>query len=509
MNRITVPTSGHRTNADGWRTCVGTGRLGLGLRQDWLDSLSLVQDEIGFTYLRGHGLFHDDLGIRQVYEWEGEQRVAYNFTYVDQLFDNLLARRIRPFLELGFMPDSLASGNQTVFWWRGNVTPPKDYDQWCEMVTATLRHFVARYGLDEVRTWPIEVWNEPNLQGFWENADQSEYFRLYEATARAVKAVDEQLQVGGPAICGGGEQWMHDFLDFCREHRVPVDFLSRHAYATGLPEPVPFSCYQSLAPVEHLLDDFRSGREVCAEHGFDLPVHVTEFSTSYKPCNPLHDTCFNAAYLARTLSEGTDLTDSFSYWTFCDVFEEEGIPQAPFHGGFGLLTHRQVKKPTFHLYAFFARLGDEILYRDEHCQVRRGADGSVSLVAWNPVPEPGDGDEVTLQLELPLSDGPVMVTRERVNEEHGNPWGAWQAMGRPRFPTEQQWKLLRQLAEPAREWSQCEAVAGVVVLDLRLTRNEVTLVELRPVRDETPTYPGLDDRRIPGYGRAWNPDEQV
>ena len=86
-------------------------------------------------------------------------------------------------------------------------------------------------------------------------------------------------------------------------------------------------------------------------------MHISEFNTSYRPDNPVHDTAWNAAYLAPVLAGGGDLVDSFSYWTFCDVFEEADIPTSLFHGGFGLLTHRQLRKPTYHLYAFMARMG--------------------------------------------------------------------------------------------------------------------------------------------------------
>ena len=265
---------------------------------------------------------------------------------------------IRPFVELGFMPTALASGDQTVFWWKGNVTPPRDYREWTDLVQAFLRHSIERYGLPEVATWPVEVWNEPNLVDFWQGADQAEYFRLYEETARAVKDVDASLQVGGPAISPGADEWLAPFAEFVTSRDVPIDFVSRHAYSTGPAQHVPFGVYQTLLAPQVLLDQFDAPRHELAGTGLaGLPVHITEFNTSYRPDNPVHDTAYNAAYLAPVLAGGGDLVDSFSYWTFCDVFEEQDVPTSLFHGGFGLLTHRQVPKPTFHLYAFMARMG--------------------------------------------------------------------------------------------------------------------------------------------------------
>ncbi|HET9128989.1 MAG TPA: hypothetical protein VFN73_12980 [Propionibacteriaceae bacterium] len=501
MARIDVPSHGSTAGADAWRSCVGTGRISLALRSDYLRSLELVQREIGFRHIRGHGLLHDDMGVYRPYEWEGEPHVAYGFGYVDAVFDAWLSLGIRPFVELGFMPSALASGTQTVFWWHGNVTPPSSYGQWAELIRHLFEHLVDRYGRDEVRSWPVEVWNEPNLEGFWEGARQEEYFRLYEVTVRAVKDVDPQIQVGGPAICGGGEAWLPAFLDFCHRKDLPADFLSRHAYSSSPASHVPFGTYQSLAPVQSLLDDFASARTAAAAASPSLPVHITEFNTSYRPDNPVHDTCYNAAYLGRVLSEGGESADSFSYWTFCDVFEEDGVPLSIFHGGFGLLTHQQIKKPTFHLYAFFARLGPEILYRDDRCHVRRTPAGAVQVVAWNPVDDAEEAAPTArLQLDLPLPSGPVFVNRSRVHERAGNPWGAWQAMGRPHQPSPAQVETLRRLAEPHRTSWQQPSEGGVLRLDLDLERNEITLVELEPVRDETASYPGLDDRLVPGYG---------
>lgn len=187
---IRVPAEPIGRLSEAWRHCVGTGRIELALRRDYQDSLKLLEDDIGFRYIRGHGLLSDGMAVHRPYEWEGTRRVHHSFTYLDQIVDAYLDLGIRPFVELGFMPEELASGKQTVFWWRGHVTPPRSYQEWADLVRATVAHLVDRYGLDEVRTWPIEVWNEPNLADFWENADEQEYHKLYEVTASAVKEVD-------------------------------------------------------------------------------------------------------------------------------------------------------------------------------------------------------------------------------------------------------------------------------------------------------------------------------
>lgn len=501
MSTVVVPTEPIGPLSQAWRECVGTGRFNLALRSDYLESLALTQAEIDFRYIRGHGLLSDDVGIYRPYDADGHRGVLHSFTYVDQVVDAYLSLGIRPFVELGFMPEALASGNQTVFWWRGNVTPPSDEDEWVALVTATVRHLIDRYGFDEVKTWPIEVWNEPNLVHFWQGADQAAYFRLYEATARAIKDIDPSLQVGGPAISPGSDGWLRDFADFVAAREVPVDFVSKHAYTSGPAQHVPFGTYQTLMPPSALLEQFATPRTLLADTALaGLPVHITEFNTSYRPDNPVHDTALNAAYLAPVLAAGGDVVDSFSYWTFCDVFEEENIPTALFHGGFGMLAHRQVRKPTYHLYAFMARLGTEVLARGEDHLVTRHADGRIAVLAWAPVSVDGVADDGAhrVQLSVPVAGGPhAFALRRRVHEEAGNAWAAWRELGRPRFPTSRQLDALHECSVPTTEHSGVEVVDSRALLDLRLERHEVTLVELDPVRDETP--PWLDDSRIPGY----------
>ncbi|MBO1330937.1 glycosyl hydrolase [Streptomyces sp. VRA16 Mangrove soil] len=485
-----------------WRACVGTGRIELALRRDYQESLALVQREIGFRHIRGHGLFSDGMGVYRPYEWEGERRVHHSFTYVDQIVDAYLEIGIKPFLELGFMPRELASGEQTVFWWAGNVTPPSSHREWADLVRATLTHLIDRYGIEEVRTWPIEVWNEPNLDVFWENADEAAYHHLYEVTARTVKEVDASLQVGGPAISPGSDDWMARFADFCTARDVPVDFVSRHAYTSGPVQPVPFGRYQTLEPAGRLLDQFAQPREALKGTPLgELPVHITEFNSSYRPDNAIHDTAFNAAYLAPVIAHGGEHVDSFSYWTFSDMFEEVGVPTALFHGGFGLLTHRQVKKPTFHLYAFMARTGEEVLARGEDHLVTRHPDGRVTVLAWAPVDPSGatPGPEGhTVRVFVPMRGATAYVHRSSVDEERGNAYTAWRRMGAPRSPRPAQLDLLHEAAEPARSHVQVPVRDAAVSLDLTLERHEVTLVEVCPVEDETP--PWWDASRLLGGG---------
>ncbi|GIJ79794.1 xylan 1,4-beta-xylosidase [Micromonospora phaseoli] len=502
--RISVAEQPSGRLTEAWRFAVGTGRFDLALRRDYQDSLALVQREIGFRHIRGHGLLSDGVGVHRPYSYRGQRHVRHAFGYVDQVIDAYLDLGIRPFVELGFMPSALASGEQTVFWWRGNVTPPRSHTEWADLVRATVGHLVDRYGLDEVRRWPIEVWNEPDLKDFWQDANPDAYHRLYEVTAHAVKEVDAELQVGGPALSPGADDgWLPRFADFVTDRAVPIDFVSRHAYTSGPAQHVPFGVHQTLAPAQRLLEQFASPRRQLAGTALgQLPVHITEFNSSYRPDNPIHDTAFHAAYLAPVLVEGGDLVDSFAYWTFSDMFEEVGIPTTLFHGGFGLLTHRQVKKPTYHLYAFMRRLGDQVLARGTDHLVTRDDTGRIAVLAWAPVDvtgrDPVDGH--TVRLSLPVASATArtaFLLRSSVSEEAGNAWRAWCELGRPPSPTTGQLDVLREAAEPARRHTSLPVLAGRVELDLHLARHEVTLAEVTPVTDETP--PWWDESRLFGH----------
>jgi len=483
-----------------WTRCVGSDRLSTMLRTEYWERFRTVQAVMNFRYIRCHGLLGDELGVVRVDHWQGKERVFYNFSYLDQIFDTMLAHRVKPFVEWGFMPADLASGTDTVFWWKGNITPPREWQAWADLVQALTRHWMERYGIDEVRSWMFEVWNEPNLTNFWKDADQEAYFTLYETTVQAIKEVDDELKVGGPAICGGSDHWIESFLGFVQTRSLPLDFFSRHLYTAHSPTLVtPELYYQSLADPVSPLEELREVRRRIDAAGFaNRPLHITEFNTSYHPQCPVHDTPLNAAYLARLLSEAGDIVETLSYWTFCDLFEEADVPRAFFHGGFGLLARDGIPKPTFHLFEFFQRLGTVVHSRTDHSLVT-WTEGGAALVAWNPVLNDSPDPQLSVEVSLPWTRGRALVRRRRVHDGAANPWGLWNQLGRPRFPDRATVDFLRLASVPQVDVWLLAPVEGCLPLTLVLEKNEITLLEIAPFRDESPTYWGLDDGLIDGY----------
>ena len=448
--------------------CVGTGRMGLALTQEYQEQLKLVQKEIGFRHIRGHGLFCDDMAVYHEYEEDGVKKTEYNYTYLDRVMDFYMSIGLRPFLELGFMPDKLARGTQTIFYWEGNTTPPRDYGAWCAQ---------------EVVTWPIEVWNEPNLCGFWENADMQEYFRLFHETFDTVKAVDSRFCVGGPAVCGGtDEMWIRAFMEYCRENKIAVDFVTRHHYTVGQPECIGHYDYVKLMKPEDGFVNLRTSRDIVdsfAEYK-NLPIHITEFNTSYTPKSVIHDTNLNAAFIAHQLSRLGEGNASYSYWTFGDVFEEQGVPFTPFHGGFGLVADGCIPKPTFWTFVFYKKLQDSegaCVYRDDNLIVLRKQDGGYLGVGWNPV-ELNAEDEKRIVLSLDADAGTYSLLTETVDEETCNPLKTWHDLGEPANLTDGQTKLLRQAAQPFVRTCRLESEGARVEVTLSLKRNAVVFYEL-------------------------------
>lgn len=461
--------------------CIGTGRMGLALHKEYFEQLKLVQDYIGFSHIRGHGLFCDDMAIYQV---ERDGTVSYNFTYLDRVMDSYRELGLKPFLELGFMPEKMASGTQTVFYWKGNVTPPASYDAWTDMVKALLTHLCQRYGREEVVTWPVEVWNEPNLPGFWENADMEEYFKLFHRTFLAVKEVDSRFRVGGPAVCGGSdEKWIRAFMEYCSKNKLPVDFVTRHHYTTEFPDHVGHYGYAELMQAEDGFDNLRTSRDIIDSFPEyrGLEIHITENNTSYIPNCPLHDTNQNAAFMAQQLSRLGDGNESYSYWTFGDVFEEQGVPFTPFHGGFGLVANGCIPKPTFWTFVFFKKLKEKAgycIYRDDNAVVMRLEDGSYRGVLWNMTNE-RTGEALDFTLELDGSEQGCLLT-QLVDEKHCNPLKLWHDMGEPANIFPEDAALLKEAARPFTQTLRPVIRNGERKVRLRVEENGVLYFQWTP-----------------------------
>lgn len=458
-----------------WEECVGSDRAAVGMREQWLTDLDTVRKQAGMKAVRFHGLFNDEMGT-----WPGGAK-SPNFLYIDTVFDGMIERGLKPFVELSFMPGALASGTRTAFWYRGNTTPPKDMAQWSELVGALASHCVERYGMDEVLSWKFEVWNEPNLGYFWTGA-KNDYFELYRTSATALKRIDKALKVGGPATAQAA--WVPDFIEFCASQQVPVDFVSTHAYPDDSQKAI-FGEDRHY-PFEEVLPRALSmvREQIRSSKIPDLPLYLTEWSSQ------------NPAFIAHTIKACNGLADIMSYWTFDAVYEELGVAKTFLNRSFGLIGMRGVPRPSFHTFTLLHRLGKTQLDCGEGAILAtRRDDGSLAILVWNLVARrpgqhssmgdptsqvtaedanEGETKRLVLRFESPHKQLKGHITR--VERNSGNLKSAYESIGSPAYPTVRQIEELKQRSALAKPESVALNARGEIAINI--PANGVALIEL-------------------------------
>jgi xylan 1,4-beta-xylosidase len=426
--------------------CIGAGRANEGLRADWQRQLKMAHDDCGFKYIRFHGLLSDDMGV---YSEDKTGKSVYNWQYIDELFDYLLKIKMRPFVEIGFMPNALASGPQTIFWWKGNVTPPKDYVKWNALIKAMVEHWGTRYGESEVANWYFEVWNEPNLKDGFFTGTQQDYFKLYKETATTIKSVSSKYRVGGPATAGNA--WIPETIDFAVKQKAPIDFISTHDYGvkqgfldvTGDAGTVLSSDKQQIVK-----DMLQAKHQITSSPLPKLELHYTEWSASYTPSDPIHDSYHEAAYILNAVKGASSSLNSMSYWTFTDIFEEAGPRTTPFHGGFGLMNYQDIKKPAYFAFKYLNQLGDtQLQSADSSSIICKDLKGNVQALVWDfTIDHPGDSvhNQVFYKRDLPskgkgsvnlvlegLKPGKYAVNVYKTGYGFNDPYSAYLKRGSP------------------------------------------------------------------------------
>ena len=456
-----------------WGKMFGSGRAILSLRESFRNDLRAVKQVADIRYVRFHAILHDEVGV---YNEDEHGEPVYNFAYVDQIYDGLLKNGVRPFVEISFMPKKLAFNPDALhpFWYKQNVSPPKSMERWDDLMTHFAQHLVDRYGIEEVSKWYFEVWNEPNID-FWDGIPrQKSYFDLYAHTARALKKVNPQLRVGGPATAAAA--WISDFLKFTADNHVPVDFVSTHGYADDTVENL-FGTNENIPMDDRVCRAVAKVRgEIKSSAEPNLPLFWTEWNV--QGMNESRDTIFVGPALANTVRQCDGMVDMLSFWTFSDVFEEGGPIPKPFIGMFGLRAEGGINKPSFYAYGLLHQLGDARLANaSKNVIVTKASDGGLAIAAWNLVDPDQHG--ATRQIDLVFHNLPAAsrVTIQRVDDEHGNVLPHYAAMGKPLSPTPNQVEELnRETALPAPE--QVNLQGGR--LQLTLSPNALVLVKAGP-----------------------------
>jgi xylan 1,4-beta-xylosidase len=441
-----------------WEQIFGSGRAILSLRESYRNDLHTVKNATSFQAIRFHGIFHDEVGF---FDLDASGKPIYNFSYIDQIYDGLLANGVRPFVELSFTPKKLASDPAALhaFWYKQNVSPPKDYALWDGMIAAFTQHMVDRYGIDEVSQWYFEVWNEPNIDFWTGRPAQSTYFELYDHTALAIKKVSKRIRIGGPATAQAA--WAGAFLEHCRQNNIPVDFVSSHVYANDTAKDV-FNTDEVIPRDRMVCRSVRKVHdEIAASPLPKTPLIFSEYNATYANEPNVTDTVYMGPWLATTISQCDGLTEAMSYWSFSDVFEEQGVVKTPFYGGYGLVAADNIPKPALNAFAMLHQLGDQRIQVDSDTALAtRNNDGSIIVALWNYAPpfgtgstytpppaNPGPEKGFTLKLDGIAPDSRVQLWR--LDADHGNVIKTYDAMGRPAFPTRDQITTLRLAGQPS------------------------------------------------------------
>ena len=473
-----------------WKQGIAMGRAYELLRADAQEHLRFVQRALGFQWCRFHGLFHEDMAV--VTRRAGGE-LLYQWAQVDKVFDFLLSIGLRPFVELNPMPFALAAGPSAMFAWKMNVSQPRSYAEWGALIEAFARHCIDRYGLEEVRRWHFEVWNEPNLSAFWKGT-REDYWKLYDASAFALRNVDPQLRVGGPATARG--EWVPELIAHCAANGVPLDFITTHGYPQDEFVAYLDPAQSPFAPGEYFSAQVRRVRaEIAGSARPDLPVFWTEWnslacsraSTVSWIHNRSVDDLGCGAAVARYALELDGESDGMAWWVASDVFEEAGLPMSPFSETYGLVTIHGIPKPSFHAFTFLARLQGPMAAVETASPLANGCgiiatagNGVFRAVLYNHQPPSVENPAMWCDvLSFAWPGEAALALSATVRKGAGSAREMWEELGSPHGISPMEECLLRSVAAPVHALERLEAKDGFLQWNLRLEPNEVAYLEIR------------------------------
>ncbi|EEM12423.1 Xylan 1,4-beta-xylosidase [Bacillus pseudomycoides] len=466
-----------------WKSLIAIGKAKEGLHADVQWQLKRVQERCPFRYLRFHGIFDDSM---MVYTEDETGKPVYNFRLVDELFDFLLSVRIKPFIELGFMPSALAADKEkTIFYVKSYISPPRSVDKWCELVDRFLRHCMNRYGKEEVESWKFEFWNEPELKAFWPGT-MEEYMELYARTYETVKRISPRLQIGAPGriITIDGRKFYDEFFAFCRERQCLPDFVPLHFYLhERLNNLEQCDVFNELESFRKLIEEFggvspnpdflkeRLAHEKRLLEKHQMPgadLYLTEWNSTSYHRELTNDTLYKAAYIVKNIIDNLDSIEGFGYWVLSDNIEETAASPDLFHGGLGLIAQHGIPKAGMIAYELLAKLGDHLIERGDRYIVTSGrggyqvltfnychfddlyALGDISFIdAVNRYNGFKDVKTVKLELELTgLPSGKYRIVTRTLGRKYGSSYDRWVEMGAPQSLCLEDVEYLKAGAQP-------------------------------------------------------------
>lgn len=478
----TVEVSADLNNTDGplnhiWSKSVGSDRAEITLREQWRKDVKRFNEEGGMERVRFHGILNDEMGV---YGPSIQNRKKEpNWINVDRVYDGILDLGMKPIVEISFMPGYLKSGEATFGAYKGNITPPKSYEEWNDFMKLFLNHLIDRYGIEEIRNWPFEVWNEPNLPFFW-TGTMEDYFKFYAETSKTIKSVDKDIMVGGPVTSSG--KWIPEFLKYCEENSLPLDFVDTHVYVGDNQEKL-FGKKDAFKLSDVIPEGAKMIRaQIDATSFKGLPLWLTEWSAD------------SPAMIVDIIKNCMNSVALMSQWAGSGDYEELGV--LPFilkegNNGYGMFASGGIPKPQFNTYKLLNKMGKTQLKSSEGpIWASRTNNGGAAIMVWNlaqvkqPAGIPGGsadrtvvGEEKEFKIHIKGAKSGQKIEVSYVSMEKGSPFPYWRAIGSPLNPTPKEMNEIKKSAELATpEIMKLDAKGNLI---LKLAPEEIALIEIK------------------------------
>lgn len=504
-----------------WNKLIGFERASEGLRAEWQNQLKKIQNDISFEYIRFHGIFSDEM---MIYNEDEEGKVYYNFNYVDELIDFLLSVKIKPFIELSFMPEQLASRNEHTFLWKANISYPKNIKKWCGLVKSFIAHIISKYGSEEVEKWYFEIWNEPDYKNKYYPSTENVKFSFFKDTFNSIKMINSKLKVGGLNVFHYtilNTNIVKNFMDFCKKECIMPDFISfslypiisvyddRHymnklkedtekIYNTSyIPQTIIESC--KYAPENYTSDVINIIVKKLRENSFKKEIFITEWNSNPDPTDLLNDTCFKAPFVVKNIIENCDKVSGMAYWTFTDIFEEVKSGASIFHGGLGFITSNGLKKPAYYVYEMLNKLGNVIIQKGEDYIVTKKGNESMQILVWNYCDFDGDlkcnnsvvntydrysvFDEKIKKICFEIKGLKCKALRKiyKINKKNGSSYDKWLEIGAPSYLNEKELGYLEMSSIYYYKTDEIDIGDGFKIVQ-SMEPNEVMLIDISFLR---------------------------
>lgn len=468
-----------------WSGVVNVDQFRWLSRVDVLRQLELARDELGARHVRACAMYSPEMRVytRVLVDWKNPDAAPrVNWQMVDLSLEMLLERGLKPVYTTCFTPPGFTDSQASCWPDRNPVGMPRDLEQWARFVADGVCHHARRFGLEELRTWLFECWNEPNLSSFFDGS-REDFLRLWKHTWYAVKSVDEALMIGGPSTARG--EWLEQFLDFCWRENVPPDYLISHVYNNDS-ESQPLCPFDG--PAAHRVKDsphFASGviRGVASalrEAGWSGPMHWNEWGRSWFPHDPLKETAREAAFVVKTMTEVSQEADVFAFWCLSDIYDQAGFQASEFDGHYGMLSLHGLKKPAYFAHQLLCRLGRLRLpvSGGNALQNALAACGvtTFQVLVFNYPENPLQAvSSDTFRLIMPQGVGRVNLIR--IDSRTNNIPALWRTLGAKPSPNK---SLLQQLAAANALCSSeldCDTSAPEACVTFELERPGIALIE--------------------------------